>query len=159
MTVQVAASMPGLQHVDLPADYTGADVVKDLVDTNNEKHSDSRHKFLCLDVCVDKIPKVDLIFTRDLLVHLSYDDIRRAVKNMKESGSTWLLTTTFTRRDLNIDIKTGDWRMLNLQLTPFNFPEPLKIINEGCTELNEDFNDKSLGLWKLEDIELWPSLN
>jgi glycosyltransferase involved in cell wall biosynthesis len=144
-----------MQHVDLPVVYTGADIVQEVVNINNKKYSDSHHKFLHLDVCANKLPQVDLIFARDLLVHLSYDDIRRALQNMKESGSTWLLTTTFTGRDSNIDIKTGDWRTLNLQLTPFNFPEPVKVINEGCTQFNGDYNDKSLGLWKLQDLELW----
>jgi hypothetical protein len=145
-----------MQHVDLPVTYIGADIVQQVVKINNEKYSDIHHKFMHLDVCTDKLPQVDLIFARDLLVHLSYDDIRRALQNMEESGSTWLLTTTFTGRDSNIDIITGDWRTLNLQLTPFNFPEPVKIINEGCTQFNGDYNDKSLGLWKIQDINLWP---
>jgi glycosyltransferase involved in cell wall biosynthesis len=144
-----------MQHVDLPVAYTGADIVQEVVNINNRKYSDSQHKFLHLDVCNDKLPQVDLIFARDLLVHLSYNDIRRAIKNMKESGATWLLTTTFTGRDSNIDIKTGDWRTLNLQLAPFNFPEPEKIINEGCTQFNGDYSDKSLGLWKIQDLEFW----
>lgn len=145
-----------MQHVDLPVDYTGADIVQEVVDINNKNFSDQHHKFLHVDVCADKLPQVDLIFARDLLVHLSYDDIRRALSNMKESGSTWLLTTTFTGRDSNNDIKTGDWRTLNFQLAPFNFPEPVKIINENCTQFNGDYSDKSLGLWKLQDIVLWP---
>jgi glycosyltransferase involved in cell wall biosynthesis len=146
-----------MQHVDLPVSYIGGDIVQQVVKINNEKYSDIHHKFIHLDVCIDELPKVDLIFARDLLVHLSYDDIRRALHNMKESGSTWLLTTTFPVRDSNIDIKTGDWRTLNLQIAPFNFPEPLKVINEGCTQFNGDYSDKSLGMWRLQDIELWNS--
>jgi 2-polyprenyl-3-methyl-5-hydroxy-6-metoxy-1,4-benzoquinol methylase len=145
-----------MQHVELSVNYTGADIVQEVIKINNEKYSDNHHKFMHLDVCTDKLPQVDIIFARDLLVHLCYNDIRRAVQNMKESGSTWLLTTTFTGRDTNIDIKTGDWRTLNLQLAPFNFPEPEKNINEGCTQFNGDYSDKSLGLWKLKDLELWP---
>jgi hypothetical protein len=143
-----------MQHVDLPLTYIGADIVQEIVKTNNKKHSDINHKFINLDVCTDKLPKVDLIFARDLLVHLSYNDIQQALHNMKKSGATWLLTTTFTKRDSNKDVKTGDWRTLNLQLAPFNFPEPVRIINEGCTEFNGDFNDKSLGLWNLKDIKV-----
>lgn len=143
-----------MQHVDLPVTYIGADIVQQVVKINNTKYSDPRHRFMNLDVCTDELPKVDLIFARDLLVHLSYSDIRQSLKNMKHSGSTWLLTTTFTGRDSNVDIKTGDWRTLNLQLAPFNFPEPVKLINEGCTQFNGDYNDKSLGLWKLQDLEL-----
>jgi len=148
-----------MQHVNLPVTYIGADIVQQVVKINNEKYSDIHHKFMNLDVCTDELPKVDLIFSRDLLVHLCYNDIRRTLQNMKKSGATWLLTTTFTGRGSNTDIKTGDWRTLNLQLTPFNFPEPVSIINEGCTQFNGDYSDKSLGLWKLQDLELWPSSN
>jgi glycosyltransferase involved in cell wall biosynthesis len=144
-----------MQHVPLPVSYIGGDIVEQIVRTNNQKYADRNHKFLHLDICVNKLPKVDLIFARDLLVHLSYGDIRQAINNMKQSGSTWLLTTTFTERVLNTEIATGDWRTLNLQLYPFNFPEPLKIINEGCTQFNGDYADKSLGLWRLADVELW----
>jgi len=42
---------------------------------------------------------------------------------------------------------TGDWRLLNLQRPPFNFPPPLRLMNERCTESRGAFGDKSLGLW------------
>lgn len=143
-----------MQHVELPVDYIGADIVKEIVKINSKKYSDNRHTFMNLNVCTDKLPQVDIIFARDLLVHLSYKDIRLAIENMKKSGATWLLTTTFTGRDSNSDIETGDWRTLNFQLPPFNFPEPNEIINEGCTQFNGDYSDKCLGLWKLEHIKL-----
>jgi hypothetical protein len=41
-----------------------------------------------------------------------------------------------------------------LQLPPFNFPKPLKLIDEKCTEYNGKFADKHLGLWLLNDIKL-----
>lgn len=143
-----------MQHVELPVDYIGADIVKEVVKINSKKYSDSRHTFMNLNVCTDKLPQVDIIFARDLLVHLSYKDIRLAIENIKKSGATWLLTTTFTGRDSNSDIETGDWRTLNLQLPPFNFPAPNEIINEGCTQFNGDYSDKCLGLWNLEHIKL-----
>jgi glycosyltransferase involved in cell wall biosynthesis len=143
-----------MQHVDLPVTYIGADIVQEVVNINNKKYADTHHKFMNLDVCTDELPEVDLIFARDLLVHLSYNDIQRALQNMKNSGAIWLLTTTFTGRDSNTDIKTGDWRTLNLQAAPFNLPEPVRIINENCTQFNGDYNDKSLGLWKLQDIKI-----
>jgi hypothetical protein len=48
----------------------------------------------------------------------------------------------------------GKWRPLNMQLPPFNFPNPICIINEKCTEGEGEFKDKSLGLWRLKDIIL-----
>ena len=36
---------------------------------------------------------------------------------------------------------------------PFNFPKPAKLIDEKCTEANNQFTDKCLGLWLLDEIE------
>jgi hypothetical protein len=64
-----------------------------------------------------------------------------------------LLTTTYTDRRKNVDLFGKDiWRTLNLQLAPFHFPPPLKIINENSTEVDGNFSDKCLGLWLLDDI-------
>ncbi len=95
---------------------------------------------------------VDLIFCRDCLVHFSNDNILKTFENLKNTGSKYILTTTFTECDENIDIVTGDWRIINLTLAPFNLPEPLQIINENCTEGDGAFSDKSLGLWKISDL-------
>jgi SAM-dependent methyltransferase len=143
-----------MKEADLKTDYIGADIVPEMVSRNKELYSNDRCQFMVLNLIKDDLPKVDMIFSRDVLVHLSFEDIFSALHNIQSSGSSYLLTTTFTGRDSNIDIKTGDWRTLNLQLTPFNFPEPVKIINEGCTQFNGDYSDKSLGLWKIQDLKL-----
>jgi hypothetical protein len=90
-----------------------------------------------------------LIFVRDCFVHLSYKDIDSAIKNIKSSASKYLLTTTFTNHHLNVDILTGEWRPLNLQVQPFNFSTPILVINENCTEGNGEFIDKSMALWEI----------
>ena len=60
-----------------------------------------------------------------------------------------------TDRVSNSDLSGNDfWRPLNLELSPFDFPKPLKIINEKCTEYNGIYADKSLGLWLLDDIKI-----
>jgi len=97
------------------------------------------------------LPKVDLIFVRDCLVHLSYDDIFKALDNICKSDSQYLLATTFTERTRNNNIATGQWRTLNLQIPPFDLPEPQIILNEGHPE--KEWRDKSLGLWEVADIE------
>jgi hypothetical protein len=109
---------------------------------------------LCLDLAKDLLPQADIIFCRDCLVHLTYDEIRKVIANFKRSNSTYLLTTTFTDRRNNIDLVVQHiWRPLNLEMPPFNFPKPLKLINEKCTENDNRYNDKSLGLWRLDQID------
>jgi len=134
--------------------YTGGDLVPELIQQNQKAYSDEKINFCLLDITGSQLPKTDLIFVRDCLVHLSYRDIVQALKNIKRSGSTYLLTTHFTGNRLNKDIRTGDWRPLNLLDKPFFFPKPLVIINENCTEDNNTYTDKSLGLWRITELSI-----
>ena len=145
-----------MKEVDLSKiDYVGADIVDELIYKNIRKYKHRKNlKFKVLNLISDTLPKTDILILRDCLVHLSNKDIYSAIKNIKSSGSKYLLSTTFIDHQLNIDIVTGDWRPLNLQKHPFNFPSPILIINENCTEANGEYSDKSLALWDINKIEL-----
>ena len=141
-----------MKHVDLESiDYTGADIVADMVRADRQYEASNVH-FCKLNLIGDKLPKVDLVFCRDCLVHLCFRDTFIALRNICNSGSTYLLTTTFTSRSHNRDIVTGQWRTLNLEVTPFRFPRPLKTINEKYTQEDGAYSDKCLGLWRVKDI-------
>lgn len=138
-----------MRHVDLSGiDYLGADVVEAMIATN-KKYEQRGRRFAPLDLLNDALPRSDVMLVRDCLVHFSYADLGRALRNIQASGSRWLLTTTFTARPENKDIQTGQWRALNLQQPPFSFPAPLELVNEGCTEDKGKHADKSLGLWEI----------
>lgn len=134
--------------------YIGADIVDVMIKKNNACYATDNIKFKTLNLAEDPLPKTDLIFSRDCLVHLSFADALRILANFKRTNAQYLLTTTFTQRTKNSDLGKGFWRPLNKNLAPFNFPEPLALINEGCTEGNNRYTDKSLGLWRLSDINL-----
>ena len=131
--------------------YIGADIVPALVAANAVQYKDSGRSFIVLDLVKAIPPRVDLIFCRDLLVHLPSADIMRAFENMRRSGSDWLLTTTFPDRLTN-DNLDGDWRPLNLERPPFGFPPPRKTVLENCTQNDGQYADKSLGLWSVKDL-------
>lgn len=135
--------------------YIGVDIVEAMIEMNQRHFGNAKTSFRCLNLVEDSLPPVDLVFSRDCLVHLSFADAEKAIANFKKSGSKYLLTTTFCTRDSNNDLvgKDSFWRPLNLQLAPFNFPPPLLIINERCTEDNGIYGDKCLGLWLLSDIQ------
>jgi hypothetical protein len=142
-----------MRHVRLRGvSYIGADIVAPLIEQNRRAYESDTTQFRTLDLIKGPLPRVDLILCRDCLVHLSFKDIRSALQTICDSHATHLLTTTFTRRDSNQDIVTGHWRRLNLQAAPFMFPAPLEVLNEGCTEGAGENDDKSLGLWRIEDI-------
>lgn len=138
-----------MRHVPLHLNYIGADILEAVIDRNSGAYD---HDFRVLDITQSELPKVDLVFCRDCLVHLSDADVFAAITNIKASGSKYLLTTTFPWRE-NRDIQTGHWRPINLQAGPFCLPEPLEVINEGCTEFSGEFTDKSLTLFEMAKVQ------
>ncbi len=142
-----------MRQVTLPvAQYIGADLLPGLIAEHQTRYADDRRRFLVLDLTVDALPRADVLLCRDCLVHLSLADVARALANIKRGAIDYLLTTTFPSCDQNEEIVTGDWRLLNLERPPFNFPPPLRLIDEGCTESRGAFGDKSLGLWLVEQL-------
>jgi hypothetical protein len=135
-------------------EHIGVDIVQELVEQNQQLHGGPKRRFLKLDITRDHLPQVDLILCRDCLVHFSFQEVFNALRNFKKSQSTYLLMTTFTGARPNTEVATGSWRPLNLQLSPFNLPPPLRVINEKCTEAGGRYADKSLGLWKLAELIL-----
>jgi len=130
--------------------YTGADIVEELIESNKKKYN---RDFRVLDILTDQLPKVDIIFCRDCLVHFSFEEIKQAIQNMKGSGSTYLLTTSFPNHE-NADVVMGEWRPVNLEKEPFNLGSPFLTINEGCTENDGIFRDKSVCMWDLQAIKI-----
>jgi len=132
--------------------YIGGDIISDLITRNQKLHGNDETQFLLLDLTRDKLPLADVILCRDCLIHFSYRHIAAAIKNFKRSGSTYLLTNSYPSWSKNENIRTGDFRPINLTLPPFNFPSPLKQIGEKFPEEQGQFFGKILGLWKLSDL-------
>jgi len=131
--------------------YIGADIVPGLVRGNLKRYGWMGMKFETLDIMRDKLPACDIVLCRDCLVHFSFEDIKKAVKNIKKSGAKYLLCTTFSNADReNKDISTGHWRPLNMVNAPFKFPAPLQTIKEMALG---DYSDKGLGLWKMGELK------
>jgi hypothetical protein len=147
-----------MSHVELgDVSYTGADIVPELIEDLKIRFQDTGKNFICLDSSKDPIVSAyDAIFCRDLLVHLSTKHIGDVLTNFKDSKSTFLITTHFSDdrqyknlRPLSLGV---GWRAINFRLAPFNFPEPLLELNEGCTEGDGEFRDKTLAVWRLSDL-------
>lgn len=142
-----------MKNVDLSAvNYTGADIVADLAAENNARYKTDKISFTKLDIANDPLPQVDLIFCRDCLVHLNEGLVLAALKNIKKSGSKYLLTTSFTNTAQNEDIVTGNWRALNLQIAPFNLPQPVKKISDTAQKAGKPYSDKVMALWRVNDL-------
>jgi SAM-dependent methyltransferase len=141
-----------IKDLDLGVDrYIGADIVKELVERNEEKFGSTTRVFVHLDLRKDELPRVDVVLCRDCLIHLSNLDIIRVLENIKKSQAKYLLTTSFTRPTVNEDIVAGEWRQLNLQAPPLSLPAPMMVIKEGYTG-TVNYPDKVLALWKISDL-------
>jgi SAM-dependent methyltransferase len=133
-----------MRHVDLSGiEYVGADIVPELVSQNRRTYEAQGRTFVLLDITNDPLPEVDVILCRDCLIHLSSRCVRAAIANFKRSKSKFLLATTHVSVTKNTDIRSGDRRPVNLELPPFNFPPPLRLITE------DEEMGKHLGLWNL----------
>jgi hypothetical protein len=145
-----------MQSCDVDLDrYIGVDIVRPLIDDNRRRYGGPTRTFDVADLAADPLPQVDVVLCRDCLVHLTLHDALAVLRNFKRSGSTYLLTTTFPATSVNDDlVQAGGWRPLNLEEPPFGLPRPIRLLNEGTTEWGDRFADKSLGLWRLVDLEL-----
>lgn len=144
-----------MKELDLSnVEYIGGDIVQALVRKNKKRYKNFGKKFVKINVISVVPPKSDLILCRDLLIHLPLKDCKEVVNRFIESGSKYLLTTTYIHHPENLDIKPGAWRPVNLKLPPFFFPEPLQLIEDGDADPNFQDYGKHLGLWLLSDIAI-----
>lgn len=132
--------------------YSGADVVADLVEKNEAQYSNEHVRFLHKNMVSEKWEKADLALCRDGLVHLSFADALQAIEQLKASGCTYVLLTTFPKHVSNYDITTGEWRALNMERPPFSFPKPLAVYFEKPADGHMEYADKALALWKVSDL-------
>jgi hypothetical protein len=142
-----------MRHMELDVDrYIGMDVVPEVIRDNQIAYSDEVRSFRAADVTADPLPQVDLVLCRDCLVHFTEDEAMSAVNNIRASKSTYLLTTTFHSLEENGRGSTGGWRPINLERSPFRFPAPIEYLPETDYDPDRPYSDKSLGLWRVEDL-------
>lgn len=135
--------------------YIGVDIVSEMIKNNNKLYSNEKISFVCLDMVEDFNLCGDLVLCRDCLVHVSLNSARQIIKNIVNSGSKYVLFTVFSDNyDGNHDYIDGtNWYAIDLTKPPFEFPKSEYIINEECPEWDGKYKDKSLALWKTEDLK------
>lgn len=135
-----------MQYVNLDGlSYHGIDLVDEVIASNQQRFQGPGLAFSVSDLTHDDLPAAELILIRDVWTHLSFVQIHRCMKNLLRHDFSYLLTTTYAEQPGNRDIESGLWRSLNLQVAPFDWPAPLKLLPEYAP-------GKSLGLWSLADL-------
>jgi SAM-dependent methyltransferase len=140
-----------MKEVPKKCEYIGTDIIAEIVEKNNALYGANNIRFIQSDITKDPIPKVDLIFCKDCLQHLSFKKIADIINNFKNSDSTYLLVTSYPWTWVNYDIFDGDYRPLNLQKSPFFFPKPILKIKEK-SKMQGVEPDKTMYLYKLSSI-------
>jgi SAM-dependent methyltransferase len=110
-------------------EYTGVDVVPELVAAHDERFSNAHTSFQCLDITADPLPLGDVCLIRQVLQHLSNDEIARVLASA--SAYPFLVITEhfpaasrFTVPNLDKphgpDIRTVDGSAVCIDAPPFN---------------------------------------
>lgn len=151
-----------MQHVDLTGvDYIGADIVPDIVAANQARYGNPSRRFMLLDIVQDLLPAVEMLFTRDCLIHFSNDLALQAQRNIARSNIQYFCTSALDTRIYNpatpnVDLERTqhgvnfEYRPINFLMPPYCLPEPIYAL--------DDFVDgqtswKSImGVWKVEEI-------
>ena len=66
-------------------DYKGFDIVRSVIKVNNIKYKKPNVNFNYSDIINSELPKGDLMFVRDCLVHFSFEDIKKSIFRIKSS--------------------------------------------------------------------------
>jgi len=104
-------------------EYLGIETVKSLVTENTNKFGTKTIKFAESPSNPAKLPKADLLLVKDVLQHLSKEDINKFLKHALPKYKFALITNNTIPADIvNMDIPTGAFRPLDLRLPPFNRP-------------------------------------
>jgi len=128
--------------------YIGYDVLTDLLELNNNNYRKNNINFEYKDIINDSIPSSDLIICRDFMFHIRNEENLKLLNNFKNSGSKFLLATSFDFLPENQNLSNdADWgyRPINLLLPPYNLGEPIYSFIESHPQCN----GRGLYLWKI----------
>lgn len=108
------------------------------------------------DCTTDAFPAVDLILSRDVVIHLNQADRQRFVNNWLASGVPWLLVTqqfdVFENQDFEYSADHLHDRGINWRLAPWSWPEPRDTVQEVVDTMPDKRIGRCLALWHRDDI-------
>jgi hypothetical protein len=119
--------------------YRGFDIVKPVLERNKARHPE--REFREFDITTEIPPAADLIFCKDLLNHIGDADVKRAIDNMRRSGSTYLLASNNAGvAHAPLPRGASASRHLDIAAAPFHYRPPLWTLGGY------------MSFWRLADI-------
>ena len=116
-------------------EYTGMDIVPDIIKHHKKTYSDHAWTFRVHDIVAEPLTtSYDLIFSRDMTQHLTIGDTLRVLKHFSASGSHFAMLTTYpstvhNERDLNLGSK-GRYHSQDLERPPYSLTRPICVRQE-----------------------------
>lgn len=113
-------------------EYTGVDVVPDLVAHLNREFGNDKRRFIVGNLVEDELPSADLCIVKDVLQHLSNASVHQFLRDQLPRFKSALVTNDTRRIPLthllrpwkikkaNSDIASGETRPLQLTRPPFS---------------------------------------
>lgn len=138
-------------------DYTGIDIVKDIVKQNkkNYPHMKFQHKNLIEDEC----PMADMVIVRNVFLHTTLDGVKNILTNIKKSGAKYLLASTDITINKNAETCCTWATRRNLELEPFNLEYCIALIPEILPSVKKPKAPNNyLGLWYVNRIPDYDSV-
>jgi SAM-dependent methyltransferase len=132
----------GARLAPLAASYVGVDVVRPVVEQNQASHASDRVSFLHRDILRDDLPEGDVCLLRQVLQHLSNDQIRTVLQRVGSRYPFVLITEHYPGQGVSVtpnldkihgcDVRVGRRSGVYLDLPPFSLPsERLECLLEA----------------------------
>jgi len=126
--------------------YIGITKTKEEQQDFQTKFGSELSTFINLEITIDPLPRVDLIFCWDCLCNQTTSQVKSALLQFKKSGAKYLLMRHYPQVQKNRKNKTGEFQPVNWNLEPYFFPDPiLQVVEKKQTT-------QVYALWKIEDL-------
>ena len=127
--------------------YRGGDISLAMVADAWHRHPEL--DIILHDVTTDPIPNVDLLFVRDVAIHLNNHDRQQLWLNWYHSNVPWILIThvQHIKQNTNIEYSAGKFPFsaVNWEIEPWNFPKPQEQVIDN--------QSNNMALWQRDQFK------
>lgn len=105
--------------------YIGIDVSDYVLTETKQKYETDTIKFHVIDAANDALPDADLVIIKDVLEHLSFDQIQLILDKTDKYEYVLIQNDINILKTTNYDIDNGGYRKLDITKAPFHFKAEL----------------------------------